>query len=240
MDVDGPIGPDVDDDIETLTALGSALISAILDQEPFESIKAIIEAGAPLWYQDEVEGLSPLHAAAYAGSDDELVKLLIEEGAVWNAGNYSLLLLVQFFFVTADLHIFIFIVDNLQNTAGDIALSFNNEACYNIIRDAGIRSGTVIFAASFSSFIDSAKQELLLTLLASRATPQQPSSLVLKTTDLTATGSTDAFLSSRLRFTTDAHGQEICLLQTGSDEVGVMMGWEKGISQLFCHYITGP
>ncbi|KIK67353.1 hypothetical protein GYMLUDRAFT_37453 [Collybiopsis luxurians FD-317 M1] len=33
------------------------------------------------------------------------------------------------------------IVDDLQNTAGDIALSFNNEEIYTIIRNAGIRAG---------------------------------------------------------------------------------------------------
>lgn len=35
-------------------------------------------------------------------------------------------------------------VDNLHNTAGDIALSMNNESIYSIIRDAGIRSGTYL------------------------------------------------------------------------------------------------
>ena len=35
----------------------------------------------------------------------------------------------------------LFEVDNLHNTAGDIALSMNNEKCYRVIRDAGIRSG---------------------------------------------------------------------------------------------------
>ena len=33
------------------------------------------------------------------------------------------------------------VVDHLNNTAGDIALSFNNETCYTVIRDAGIRAG---------------------------------------------------------------------------------------------------
>lgn len=32
-------------------------------------------------------------------------------------------------------------VDYQKHTAGDIALSFNNEAIYNLIRDEGIRSG---------------------------------------------------------------------------------------------------
>ena len=33
------------------------------------------------------------------------------------------------------------LVDHLHNTAADIALSMNNEGCYRVIRDAGIRSG---------------------------------------------------------------------------------------------------
>src|SRR6266702_1345214 len=54
--------------------------------------------------------------------------------------------------------------------------------------------------------------------------------LVLREEDDTALGSTDKFLSSRLRYTIDEHGQEICLLQSGDTEIGVMMGWERGIS----------
>jgi hypothetical protein len=34
-------------------------------------------------------------------------------------------------------------VDDLKNTAGDIALSFNDEGIYTIIRDAGIRAGNL-------------------------------------------------------------------------------------------------
>jgi len=33
------------------------------------------------------------------------------------------------------------LVDNLGNTAGDIALSLNNIECYNLVRDAGVRTG---------------------------------------------------------------------------------------------------
>ncbi|KAI8968636.1 S-adenosyl-L-methionine-dependent methyltransferase [Trametes punicea] len=150
---------------------------------------SMVEAGAPLWYQDD-EGTSPLHAAAYVESD-ELVRFLIEEGAIWNA------------------------VDNLHNTAGDIALSLNNERSYTIIRDAGIRS------------------ELLLTLLQKRApAADSPLDIILKATDTTPAGSTDAFLSTRLEYTKDEHGQDICLVKVGEqEEVGVMMGWERGIMQ---------
>jgi hypothetical protein len=98
------------------------------------------------------------------------------------------------------------------------------------IRDAGIRAGKAVQLvlrplAPFHAGLT----EFLLTHLASH-TPEEPSNLVLKTTDFTASGSTDAFLSSRLRFTTDSNGQHICLVKINGDEVGVMMGWERGIS----------
>ena len=54
--------------------------------------------------------------------------------------------------------------------------------------------------------------------------------LVLQTSDATAAGSTDEFLRSTLSFRVDEHGQEVCFVMSGEDEVGVMMGWEKPIS----------
>ena len=55
--------------------------------------------------------------------------------------------------------------------------------------------------------------------------------LVLQTTDSTAAGSTDEFLRSKLSFRVDdEHGQEVCFVMLGEEEVGVMMGWEKPIS----------
>jgi len=137
MDTDVPASPDM----EILTALGAKLINAILEHEPLENIKGLIDSGAPLWYQDEAEGMSPLHAAAYCdGECDELIKLLINEGAVWNAGW----LMWFCSFMGHDQRNFS-TVDHLHNTAGDIALSLNNEPCYTAIRDAGIRAGKVLF-----------------------------------------------------------------------------------------------
>ncbi|KAG9049565.1 Arginine N-methyltransferase 2 [Tulasnella sp. UAMH 9824] len=53
---------------------------------------------------------------------------------------------------------------------------------------------------------------------------------VLKTDDETAAASTDAFLASGLRYTTDENGQEVCMVDAGDgEEVGVMMGWEQPI-----------
>ncbi|KIJ61304.1 hypothetical protein HYDPIDRAFT_169751 [Hydnomerulius pinastri MD-312] len=190
------------EDFNAMTELGTTLIQAILEMEPLENIQDLIDADAPLWFQDN-EGTSPLHAAAYV-QDPELVKLLIEEGAVWNAGKSSSVLFS------------LSVLDNLGNTAGDIALSLNNEACYTLIRDAGIRA---------------ALAELLLALLSSRSSlTQTPSSLVIRNDDTSAMASTDAFLASRLQYTKDTRGQEICLLKLKNGiEVGVMMGWEQEI-----------
>lgn len=175
------------EEINALTELGTTLIQAVLEKEPLANVQDLIDAGAPLWFQDN-EGISPLHAAAYVGSE-QLVKMFLDEGAVWNA------------------------VDNLGNTAGDIALSMNNDECYKLIRDAGIRAG------------------LLLAVLSSRSSiVQSPLTLVIDGEDNTAAASNDAFLASRLQYTTDANGQEICLLKLKDDtEIGVMMGWEREI-----------
>lgn len=81
--------------------------------------------------------------------------------------------------------------------------------------------------------------ELLLTLLSSQTSLNPtPSSFVLRDVDNSAVASTDAFLSSKLRYTQDAHGQDICLLDLDDgQEVGVMMGWEREISK--CSPLSG-
>lgn len=72
--------------------------------------------------------------------------------------------------------------------------------------------------------------ELLLTLISLK----EDSSLtfLLKETDTSVVGSTDKFLKSRLRYEKDENGQELCLLKINDEEeVGVMMGWEREISE---------
>lgn len=68
-----------------VTGLGEELISRIFENESVEKISGLLDSGSPVWYQNENEGISPLHAAAFV-QNAELVKLLIEKGAVWNAG----------------------------------------------------------------------------------------------------------------------------------------------------------
>ncbi|KIL66244.1 hypothetical protein M378DRAFT_75536 [Amanita muscaria Koide BX008] len=177
----------MDESIDHLTSLGEHLISSILEYKSLDTIQLLIDSGAPVWYQSEDEGTSPLHAAAYV-QDTALVKYLIQNGAIWNA------------------------VDHSNHTAGDIALSFNNAEIYTLIRDAGIRS------------------ELLLAIL-SNDDLTESSTLVLQANDDTAAGSSTAFLSSNLRFTKDVHGQDVCYVDAGGQEVGVMMGWERKIMQ---------
>ena len=71
-------------DVDALVALGQALVDAILERQPFALIQKMVSDGAPLWYQDD-EGTSALHAAAYT-ENEEAIRYLIQQGAVWNAG----------------------------------------------------------------------------------------------------------------------------------------------------------
>ena len=73
-----------DDGVDHLIQLGQDLVSSILDGSPFEVLKLKVDAGAPLWFQDD-DGFSALHAAAFQ-ENEELLRYLISEGAVWNAG----------------------------------------------------------------------------------------------------------------------------------------------------------
>lgn len=123
---------DVDID-QAAIELGENLIDQILSNATTEMILAALDSGAPVWYQNQLEGISTLHAAASMQNLD-LVHLLIEKGAVWNAGMHSISTFLSRLIYNC-------LVDYLKNTAGDIALSFNNEAIYRVIRDAGIRSG---------------------------------------------------------------------------------------------------
>ncbi|KAH0827809.1 arginine methyl transferase [Lanmaoa asiatica] len=175
---------DVEDmeEINALTELGTTLIQAILEKEPMDNIRDLIDAGAPIWFQDN-QGTSPLHAAAYLGSN-QLVKFLLEEGALWNAGESLVSSPLQF--------------SRRPRISGQ-------PWKYG-------RRHRVVHEQQRSSLIGT------------------PSSLVIREGDASAAGSTDAFLASRLQYTKDAKGQEICLLKLeDGGEVGVMMGWEREI-----------
>ena len=70
-----------------IAELGQALIDAVLEDVPIEdaSVQKLLDEDAPLWYQDEC-GWSALHAAASV-ENAELVKSLLQRGALWNSGK---------------------------------------------------------------------------------------------------------------------------------------------------------
>jgi protein arginine N-methyltransferase 2 len=100
---------------EELVHLALALLEATRTA-PSGTIEAILDKGAPAWYQDEALGWSCLHYAAER-RDPELIKLLLQGGAVWNA------------------------VDKWGRTAGEISLSLGDREGWEVIRNEGIRSG---------------------------------------------------------------------------------------------------
>ena len=125
-----------DQEITKLTESGLRLINAILSRATLDDIQALVADGAPVWFQDEDEGISPLHAAAYTQRHD-VAKFLVDSGAPWNIGAWHSR-------PPKCSDPTIILVDNFQNTAADIALSLNDEPIYSMIRDEGIRAGSNI------------------------------------------------------------------------------------------------
>lgn len=117
-------------EISELVFAGKHLIQAIFSRCSLREIETLIDDGAPLWYQLEENGMSALHAACHV-QNHEIVQYLIAKGAIWN------------------------LVDNLQNTAADIALSLNDTASYTMIRDAGLRLGRILCILPLSKSTES-------------------------------------------------------------------------------------
>lgn len=157
------------DEGDVAIMLGTQLIQAILNNAPFDEIKDLVKTiGAPVWYQDETEGMSALHAAAYVRRPD-VAKFLIREGAVWNAGACQD---HEICWISAQVPANI--VDYLKNTAGDIALSFNDEETYTLVRDAGIRSGSCLQPSLPSRRLITPRPTHLITPAALDSNPPKP------------------------------------------------------------------
>jgi type IV protein arginine methyltransferase len=89
-DVDILLDSDHDSDqleaeLAEIAELGQALIDGVLEYVPIEDVHKLLDDDAPLWYQDEC-GWTALHAAASV-ENAELVKILLQRGALWNAGK---------------------------------------------------------------------------------------------------------------------------------------------------------
>lgn len=80
--------------------------------------------------------------------------------------------------------------------------------------------------------------EYLLSHLSSRKMEvHSPSAILLRSSDLSAAGSSTEFLKTHLTFRTDASGQEVCLVEADGEEIGVMMGWERGLSEFGTSFV---
>ncbi|ELU38290.1 arginine methyl transferase [Rhizoctonia solani AG-1 IA] len=164
-------------DERVLNALGIELL-ATSAQANVPHVVALLKGHAPAWFQDQTTGWGVLH---FAVAGDGRGKSRKKEDIVK--------------------------LDELGNSPGDVAISLNDRECYELIRDAGLRS-------EFALHVIQAKTSLT----------------ALRAEDYTAAGSTEEFLKSKLTYRKDENGQEIVLLDIDGEEVGVMMGWEKPIS----------
>lgn len=91
-----------------------ALLTAA-QSSPIDEIKALLDRGAPAWYQNDALGWSCLHYAAER-REPAILRLLLRNGAVWNA------------------------VDKWGRTAGEICLSLNDKEGWEAIRNEGVRT----------------------------------------------------------------------------------------------------
>ncbi|CAE6414811.1 unnamed protein product [Rhizoctonia solani] len=188
-------------DERVLNALGTELLSAAAYAD-VPHLQALIKGHAPVWFQDPTTGWGALHfvvagdGRGKARKKEDVVKcieLLLEAGAPWNA------------------------VDELGSSAGDVALSLNDLECYELIRDAGLRSEFALHAIQSKTSLTALRAE-----------------------DSTAAGSTKEFLKSKLIYRTDKSGQEIVVVDIDGEEVGVMMGWEKPIMEATVRALCPP
>ncbi len=186
---------------------GSKLFLAA-SKSPLEALKALLNSGnCPIWYQDPETGWSALHFAAERG-DPDLVRLLLQNGAVWNA------------------------IDNLGYTAGDISLSVNDQESYLLIRDEGLRTEMIIHALQPASSsgdepaddIDDMDQDVSVDSekVTDTATLTE-NGMTLRNEDKSSAGDNMVFLQSKLVWEKGDDGVDRVLDGDGN---GVMMGWE--------------
>lgn len=108
-------------------ALALKLLAACEAGQEAEA-RALVDAGADAWYQDET-GWSALHFAAASGSVS-FVQYLLAHGGVWS------------------------LTDRLGFTAGDVAFSLNHAAVYDAIVQEGVRAELLQHALDTAAGLD--------------------------------------------------------------------------------------
>ncbi|GAA6017103.1 hypothetical protein JCM11491_003259 [Sporobolomyces phaffii] len=188
------------------------LIDAILDRDARLVDHLVHTERVDCWISDpnSTQGWTALHAAAYVG-DVSLLKTLLRKGnAVWN------------------------LVDNLGCSAADIAYSMNNAKAYKFLTDEGVRAemlrAVMEDAAAATSSPSDDDDDDVEGSGEPKAAAGDEQAKEDGDEDAPAKPSTASslahYLSQPLTYTTDSHGQPICLDAEGN---GVMMGWERDI-----------
>ena len=78
-----------DEEVSQMMEVGARLFAAVEVQDT-EAVKHLLSVeNAPTWYQEPESGWNVLHLAASL-ENSELVALLLENSAMWNAGDFTI------------------------------------------------------------------------------------------------------------------------------------------------------
>lgn len=205
---------------ETLIALATRLLH-LVTHGTLPQVKRLFEMGAPGWYQEETMGWSCLHFAVERGEPD-IVEYCLANGAVWNSA------------------------DLLGRTAGDMALSLNDERSYMLIRNQGIRQEMIHHAIQTSQAKEQNQRPTSETPVETETGTETESEridvdvdaatgqVVLTNMDPTSAGNNHTFLKSNLTWEKGDDGKERVVDEDGN---GVMMGWEEPLMRAHTKYL---
>lgn len=190
----------------------STYLRAQFDDEHIQSFKSFLSAcemgglddikrlaepflSGYLSLQDD-DGWTPLHYSSCSGNL-EAVMYLLAQGAIWS------------------------MVDNLGNTAGDVAFSMNHAEIYHGICNEAFRAEMLRLTIETKGRDDESTD--------SNGIGQDPK--------ISTASNNAAFLASKLTFKTSSTGQKLCVDSEGN---GVMQGWETEIMRRSAESLCKP
>lgn len=178
--------------------LAHALLAASSEGSAAD-VAALLDRGAPAWYQDDALGWSCLHYAAER-REPALLRRLLKGGAVWNA------------------------VDHWGRTAGEVCLSLGDREGFELIRNEGVRTEMLHHALREANCLKAkeaeaeAKGQKGETEGAATVT-HQGDGITIRNHDESSAGDNLAFLASKLTWETGDDGRERVLDADGNGYV---------------------